>query len=199
MHPSGAERARRATLASHASPSTLCRSASSRRSRSSACCLTLLIKTPNSDIVLEAAAGLPGGFDMRRRVEALERVDIEVGQKIRARRKIVGMSQSVLADALGLSFQQIQKYEKGTNTASASRLQEFARALGVPVSSFFEGMTSFAPMKPILTPGEDPDLLKFVASPEGIALNRAFDDIADRRVRKSVVSLVRKIAKQAEE
>ncbi len=67
-------------------------------------------------------------------------VDVHVGQRIRARRKTVGLSQSTLADALGLTFQQVQKYENGANRVSASKLYETARCLGVPVSYFFEGL-----------------------------------------------------------
>ena len=64
-------------------------------------------------------------------------IDIEVGNRIKARRRMMGMSQGTLADALGVTFQQVQKYEKGTNRVSASRLQKVGEVLGVPVSSFF--------------------------------------------------------------
>jgi len=67
-------------------------------------------------------------------------VDRHVGQRIRARRKMIGLSQSTLADALGLTFQQVQKYENGANRVSASKLYETARCLDVPVSYFFEGL-----------------------------------------------------------
>lgn len=67
-------------------------------------------------------------------------VDRHVGQRIRARRKMIGLSQSTLAEALNLTFQQIQKYERGANRVSASKLYETARCLGVPVSYFFEGL-----------------------------------------------------------
>jgi transcriptional regulator with XRE-family HTH domain len=69
-------------------------------------------------------------------------VDIHIGQKIRARRILLGLSQTELADTAGISFQQVQKYEKGTNRVGASRLQQFSEALGVPPSYFFEGAPS---------------------------------------------------------
>ena len=67
-------------------------------------------------------------------------VDTHVGQKIRARRTLLGLSQTELANAAGITFQQVQKYEKGTNRVGASRLQQFSQALGVPPSYFFEGL-----------------------------------------------------------
>lgn len=66
--------------------------------------------------------------------------DIHVGLRVRQRRALLGMSQTALANAVGLTFQQIQKYERGTNRASAGRLFEFSRVLDVPVSYFFEGL-----------------------------------------------------------
>lgn len=136
---------------------------------------------------------------MPRRTESLARFDIVVGENIRARRTLLGISQTVLADTIGVSFQQVQKYEKGTNTVSSSRLQAIAVALAMPASSFFERVPPFVLAPPNSSIGNAPELLEFLLSPEGITLNRAFTDIADPRVRNCVVSLVRAIAEQGEE
>jgi len=118
-------------------------------------------------------------------------VDTHVGSRVRMRRVLVGMSQEKLGDALGLTFQQVQKYEKGTNRIGASRLQQIAAVLTVPVSFFFED-----------APGQDAGLagpaeqkssafiVDFLSTSEGLQLNRAFVRIKDPRVRRRVVDLV---------
>ncbi|MFO1184828.1 MAG: helix-turn-helix transcriptional regulator [Bauldia sp.] len=122
-------------------------------------------------------------------------VDIHVGSRVRLRRMMIGMSQEKLGDSLGITFQQIQKYEKGTNRVGASRLQHIAAILGVPVSFFFEDA-------PVVEGGkavpEDTHatsaIVDFLASTEGLQLNRAFSRIEDQRVRRRVVDLVRALA-----
>lgn len=108
---------------------------------------------------------------------------------------MLGMSQEKLGDQLGITFQQIQKYEKGTNRIGASRLQHIARVLSVPVSFFFED-----------APGGEPDtggmaeqqsanyVVDFLSSSEGIQLNKAFVQIKDAKLRRKVIDLVRAIA-----
>jgi transcriptional regulator with XRE-family HTH domain len=121
-------------------------------------------------------------------------VDKHVGARVRARRILVGMSQEKLGNSLGLTFQQIQKYEKGTNRIGASRLQNISKSLNVPVSYFFEG----APME--VTPGgfAEAEQSGFVAdilsTPEGISLAKAFMRITDARVRRKIVELVTMMA-----
>ncbi|WP_265516087.1 helix-turn-helix domain-containing protein [Nitratireductor luteus] len=122
-------------------------------------------------------------------------IDIHVGSRIRLRRNMLGVSQEKLGDSLGITFQQIQKYEKGTNRVGASRLQAIASILNAPVSFFFEG-----------APGEDgtpaPGMAEdgtayvadFLNSSEGIQLNRAFVKIADPKVRRKVLDLVKALA-----
>ncbi|MDN2578632.1 helix-turn-helix domain-containing protein [Aquibium sp. ELW1220] len=123
-------------------------------------------------------------------------IDIHVGSRVRLRRNMLGMSQEKLGESLGITFQQIQKYEKGTNRVGASRLQAIATILGVPVSFFFED----APDMPSVAGGgfrEDNAtsyVVDFLNSAEGLQLNRAFVRIADAKVRRRVVDLVKALA-----
>jgi transcriptional regulator with XRE-family HTH domain len=118
-------------------------------------------------------------------------VDVHVGAKLRMRRMMLGMTQTDLADALGLTFQQVQKYEKGTNRVSASRLQQIANVLKVPVAFFF-GDAPAATGKPS---GDLPPIVaQFLSSREGLALAKAYMAIDDKAVRKRVVELVVQVA-----
>ena len=122
-------------------------------------------------------------------------VDIHVGSRVRSRRAQVGMSQEKLGDHLGITFQQIQKYEKGVNRISASRLQHIARVLTVPVSYFFED----APGPRAKATGaadaqSASNLVDFLQSEEGGRLNSAFARIKDQRQRRRVIDLVRAMA-----
>jgi transcriptional regulator with XRE-family HTH domain len=106
------------------------------------------------------------------------------------RRKMLSMSQTDLGAALGLTFQQVQKYEKGTNRIGAGRLQQIARTLRVPISFFFDD-----PMKPNGRgngrPARSPDYVSdFLATTDGLALTKAFMLIKDTRLRRSIVKLV---------
>lgn len=122
-------------------------------------------------------------------------VDKHVGSRVRMRRIMLGMSQEKLGEALGLTFQQIQKYEKGTNRIGASRVQQIGDVLQVPVSFFFEGgPTSAASAEGF---GEAPSpayVSDFLATSEGLALIRAFTRIADAKLRRSIVDLVEQMA-----
>jgi transcriptional regulator with XRE-family HTH domain len=113
------------------------------------------------------------------------------------RRVLVGLSQEKLGEALGLTFQQVQKYEKGTNRIGASRLQQMSRILGVPVEYFFDGAPQFA-QRELVTGLEDQGdtayVADFLATNEGIQLNRAFLRIRDPKLRRKVVELVSAIA-----
>jgi transcriptional regulator with XRE-family HTH domain len=107
------------------------------------------------------------------------------------RRLMVGMSQGRLGEALDVTFQQIQKYEKGTNRIGASRLQQLARVLEVPPAFFFEGAPSSDPGKPMLAePAASAYVVDFLSTSEGLQLNRAFAQIRDPKVRKRVLDLV---------
>ncbi|MGC4389675.1 helix-turn-helix domain-containing protein [Agrobacterium sp. M50-1] len=120
-------------------------------------------------------------------------IDVHVGAQIRMRRKSLGMSQSALAGRLGITFQQVQKYEKGANRVGASRLQAIASILGVEVSSLFANATPDGdPSNPAL--GTINAMQTFVASNEGFSLNQAFSRIKSSAVRRSIVALVTSLA-----
>ncbi len=126
-----------------------------------------------------------------------EPVDVYVGSRLRLRRILVGFSQEKLAEHLGLTFQQIQKYEKGTNRVSASRLYQVANVLSVPVQYFFDGIPGQdAPMKPTdpEAPESHSELTSFLSSSEGLQLNRAFAEISDLKIRRKIVELVKTLS-----
>lgn len=128
-------------------------------------------------------------------------MDIHVGSRVRLRRMMRGMSQDRLGEELGLTFQQVQKYEKGVNRIGASRLYDIARILEVPVQFFYddfgdgpETMIGFAE-----TGGQRPfedksDFFAALATPEGMQLCRAFGRIEDTMVRRRVLDLVKSLA-----
>ena len=122
--------------------------------------------------------------------------DKHVGARVRMRRMMLSMSQEKLGDALGLTFQQVQKYEKGANRIGASRLQQIANILQVPVAFFFDG----APTAPGQTHdgfAEAPSpsyVSDFLATSDGLALTKAFMGIKDAKLRRRIVDLVEQIA-----
>lgn len=120
-------------------------------------------------------------------------VDRHVGSRVRMRRITVGLSQERLGEALGVTFQQIQKYEKGSNRISASRMQNIAQVLGVPVSFFFDGSPrdeSIAMAVGFADSAQADYTADIFATAEGVALARAFASIEDPKVRRRVVDLV---------
>ena len=123
-------------------------------------------------------------------------IDKHVGSRVRMRRMMVGMSQEKLGDALGLTFQQVQKYEKGTNRIGASRLQQISHILQVPVAFFFEG----APNVPggtqeNLDGAPSPAYVSdFLATSDGLSLTKSFMRIKDAKLRRRIVDLVEQIA-----
>ena len=122
-------------------------------------------------------------------------VDKYVGSRVRMRRIMLGMSQEKLGEALGLTFQQIQKYEKGTNRVGASRIQQISEILQVPVSFLFEGGPTGTTNTEGFGVGTSPSYISdFLATSEGLALTRAFTRIADTKLRRSIVDLVEQIA-----
>jgi transcriptional regulator with XRE-family HTH domain len=113
-------------------------------------------------------------------------VDKHVGSRARMRRMMLGMSQEKLGDALGLTFQQVQKYEKGMNRISASRLQHMSQILQVPVPFFFEGAPGGAAGL-----NESPSYVnEFLATSDGLVLAKAFTRIGDPKLRRLIVRLV---------
>jgi transcriptional regulator with XRE-family HTH domain len=125
-------------------------------------------------------------------------VDKHVGTRLRMRRLMLKMSQSALAETARITFQQVQKYEKGTNRISSSRLQQFANVLDVPIAYFFEDQ----PTTSKAVKGTDQDLQAargfsdFMATKDGLALVNAFQRIKSRDLRRSVVYLVEHLSRQ---
>ncbi|MFA1624175.1 helix-turn-helix domain-containing protein [Rhizobium mongolense] len=118
-------------------------------------------------------------------------IDVYVGGRLRLRRKVLGLSQGSLAEALGITFQQVQKYEKGMNRIGASRLQRIAEILRVPVGFFFENNASASP--DVEPRRETDDVTLFMTSKEGVALSRAFLAIEDPNVRQKLLALTRSL------
>ena len=124
-------------------------------------------------------------------------IDVHVGSRVKLRRTMLSISQEKLGDALGVTFQQVQKYEKGTNRIGASRLEAIARFLDVPVSYFFKD----APGEDGPRPGfsEDADAIEVVRvlrNPEAREIVKAFSSIEDPKVRKRILDLVRTLVDQ---
>jgi transcriptional regulator with XRE-family HTH domain len=124
-------------------------------------------------------------------------IDKHVGSRVRMRRMMLGMSQEKLGNNLGLTFQQVQKYEKGTNRIGASRLQQISNILQVPVSFFFEGAPTVSGTPRIDGLSEAPSpayVSDFLATSDGLALTKAFMRIPDSKLRRRIVDLVEQIA-----
>jgi transcriptional regulator with XRE-family HTH domain len=121
-------------------------------------------------------------------------IDAQVGNRVRIRRMLIGMSQEKLGDLLGLTFQQVQKYEKGVNRIGAGRLFEIARILGVPIDFFYDGVAASA--ETLVSAA--PPVMEFVSSGEGLQLSLAFMKIKDPKVRKRVLDLVKSLADEEE-
>jgi transcriptional regulator with XRE-family HTH domain len=121
-------------------------------------------------------------------------IDGQVGNRVRIRRMLIGMSQEKLGDLLGLTFQQVQKYEKGVNRIGAGRLFEIARILDVPIDFFYDGVgASSDGVGEARAP-----VMEFVSSTEGLQLSLAFMKIRDPKVRKRVLDLVKSLAEEEE-
>jgi transcriptional regulator with XRE-family HTH domain len=125
-------------------------------------------------------------------------IDVHVGSRVRLQRMLLGVSQERLGERLGLTFQQIQKYEKGVNRIGASRLFDLAQVLGVPIQFFYDDAPageSHAPSaagmaeRPV-----DGYIFDFLNTREGLELNRAFARISDPKSRRAILDLVRKLA-----
>jgi transcriptional regulator with XRE-family HTH domain len=122
-------------------------------------------------------------------------VDKHVGRRVRMRRMMLAMSQGKLGDALGLTFQQVQKYEKGTNRIGASRLQQISHILRVPVAFFFEGAPNLHGSTDRMKEAPSPSYVSdFLAAPEGPLLTKAFMRINEPKLRRRTVDLVEEIA-----
>ena len=128
--------------------------------------------------------------------------DKHVGSRVRMRRMMLQMSQTELGNDIGLTFQQVQKYEKGTNRIGAGRLHEISRILKVPISFFFEGSPREPGAHASANNSDGPPLptyvTDFLATSDGLALTKAFMQIKDANLRRRIVSLVQEITGGAE-
>ena len=123
-------------------------------------------------------------------------IDAQVGNRVRLRRMLIGMSQERLGELLGLTFQQVQKYEKGVNRIGAGRLFEVSRILGVTIEYFYEGVNSQL-AGGFTEGGSTPPVMEFVSSGEGLQLSLAFMKIKDPKLRRRVLDLVKQMAEDA--
>ena len=121
-------------------------------------------------------------------------VDRHVGTRVRMRRMLVGMSQEKLGEALGITFQQIQKYEKGTNRIGASRLHQISQVLGVPIEFFYDGAPQVEGAAGFSESASPAYVADFLTTAEGLELMKAFMAIKEPRVRRRIVDLVRALA-----
>jgi transcriptional regulator with XRE-family HTH domain len=124
--------------------------------------------------------------------------DVYVGSRVRLRRKMLGLSQEKLGEKLGITFQQIQKYEKGTNRVGASRLQAMASALEVPVSFFFPDASPLAAGAGMQEEGAS-FMMDFMSTSEGLELSRDFLRIRSSKLRRRIVELVHALADEQAE
>lgn len=126
-------------------------------------------------------------------------MDVHVGSRVRLRRMLLGMSQEKLGEQLGLTFQQVQKYEKGVNRIGASRLFDLSSVLGVPIQFFYDEAPNAAATPAMAAGMAEPQasetyMVDFLSSRDGLELNKAFVRINNARVRRSIVDLVRSLA-----
>jgi transcriptional regulator with XRE-family HTH domain len=128
---------------------------------------------------------------------AANAIDKKLGQRVRTRRLEIGMSQEKLAELLGVTFQQVQKYEKGVNRIAASRLHDIAASLDVPIAKFFEGLGGRAATGVAETSRDYID--DALATPEGTELMSLFASIKSRKVRRQVVELVKALTEETSE
>ncbi len=123
-------------------------------------------------------------------------IDVHVGSRLRMRRMLVGMSQEKLGESLDLTFQQIQKYEKGSNRISASSLYDMSRILEVPVQFFFDDMVraDAASTGKADKPAGSFEMIEFLSSPDGAQLVRTFSEIESPEVRRNILDLVKSVS-----
>jgi transcriptional regulator with XRE-family HTH domain len=117
-------------------------------------------------------------------VKRANQIDKHLGLRLRMRRLALRMSQTALADSIGVTFQQVQKYEKGTNRISASTLQKLSETLQVPITDFFDGLSR----GPFLD-ASNTERMEFLSVPEGLALMKAYQNIESKELRRALVEL----------
>ena len=124
-------------------------------------------------------------------------VDVHVGTRVRLRRQVLKMSQERLGDQLGVTFQQVQKYERGANRIGASRLWKISDVLNVPVSFFFDGLSDKMAHGEFTENDQMPIVYDFINSSDGVALAKAVSQIKSKAVRRQILELARSLANDA--
>ncbi len=150
----------------------------------------MMATQPQRTAILKKSAAEGQGPHYGRGTGVPAPVDMHVGARVRTRRLLIGMNQETLARALGLTFQQVQKYEGGANRISASRLSQIADVLDVPISYFFSGLEA----DDSETSAHDLAMRERLQRPEAIELIRAYYAIADQRVRNQFLDMMKAVA-----
>ena len=125
-------------------------------------------------------------------------IDIHVGTRVRLRRQVMKMSQEKLGDQLGVTFQQVQKYERGANRVGASRLWKMSQVMDVPVGFFFDGLGQIGATTEFAEDDQLPIVYDFINSTDGVSLAKAVSQIKNKAVRRQILELARSLAKDAE-
>lgn len=125
-------------------------------------------------------------------------VDVHVGTRVRLRRQVMKMSQEKLGDQLGVTFQQVQKYERGANRVGASRLWKMSQVLDVPVGFFFDGLGQLSGSEEFAEDDQLPIVYDFINSSDGVALAKALSQIKSKAVRRQILELARSLARDAQ-
>ena len=124
-------------------------------------------------------------------------IDIHVGTRVRLRRQVLKMSQEKLGDQLGVTFQQVQKYERGANRVGASRLWKMSQVLDVPVGFFYDGLDEMGGSNEFAEDDQMPIVYDFINSTDGVNLAKAVSQIKNKAVRRQILELARSLAKDS--
>ena len=135
--------------------------------------------------------------DPKHAPRAANPVDVHVGTRVRLRRQVRKMSQERLGDKLGVTFQQVQKYERGSNRIGASRLWKISEVLEVPINFFFDGLSDSFANGEFAEDDQMPILYEFINSTDGVSLAKAVSQIRSKAVRRQLLELARAMAKDS--
>lgn len=126
-------------------------------------------------------------------------IDVHVGTRIRIRRQLLNMSQEKLGNALGVTFQQVQKYERGTNRVGASRLWSISRVLDVPIAFFYDGLNDDYEYSQVAENDQLPIIYDFINSTDGVELAKAVAKIKSKAVRRQILELARSLSESEDD
>ena len=136
--------------------------------------------------------------DPKHAPRAANPVDVHVGTRVRLRRQVLKMSQEKLGDKLGVTFQQVQKYERGSNRIGASRLWKISEVMDVPINFFFDGLSDEFARGEFGEDDQMPIVYEFINSTDGVALAKAVSQIRSKAVRRQLLELARAMAKDSQ-